>query len=173
MIRDLNDHFVKHQLDSDFKNIVLNFSKLLNGIVETINKFGLKKRNLNKHKKAVVYFLKSIAEADFETEICTKWQKRFNSCKDELFTFLDYDGIPWNNNNAENAIKAVALYRREADGLATKDRIQEHLTLLSIQQTCKFRGINFFEFLKSGETSISKFSTRKKAAQSSIKTEGL
>lgn len=157
LIRDLNDNLVKHQLDSEFKIIVLNFSKLLNEIVETINKFGLKKRNLNKHKKAVIYFFKSIAEADFETEICTKWQKRFNSCKDELFTFLDYDGIPWNNNNAENAIKAVALYRREADGLATKNRIQEHLTLLSIQQTCKFRGINFFEFLKSGKLSIFEF----------------
>lgn len=162
LIRDLNDDLVKHQLDCDFKIIVLNFSKLLNEIVSTINKFGLRKRNLNKHKKAVVYFLKSIAKADFETEICTKWQSRFNSCKDELFTFLDYDGIPWNNNNAENAIKAVALYRREADGLATKGRIQEHLTLLSIQQTCKFRGINFFDFLKSGKTSISTFSEKKK-----------
>lgn len=162
LIRDLNDDFVKHQLDNDFKIIVLNFSKLLNEIVVTINKFGLKKRNLNKHKKAVIYFLKSIAETDFETEICNKWQKRFNSCKDELFTFLDYDGIPWNNNNAENAIKAVALYRREADGLATKNRIQEHLTLLSIQQTCKFRGINFFEFLKSGKLSIFEFQDKSK-----------
>lgn len=162
LIRDLNDNLVKHQLDSDFKIIVLNFSKLLNEIVETINKFGLKKRNLNKHKKAVLYFFKSIAEADFETEICAKWQKRFNSYKDELFTFLDYDGIPWNNNNAENAIKAVALYRREADGLATKDRIQEHLTLLSIQQTCKFRGINFLEFLKSGKLSIFDFQEKNK-----------
>ncbi|MEI6124671.1 MAG: TM0106 family RecB-like putative nuclease [Bacteroidota bacterium] len=154
LIRDLNDDLVKHQLDNDFKIIVLNFSKLLDEIVSTINKYGLKKRNLNKHKKGVDYFFNSLEKMDFETEICIKWQKRFNSYKDELFTFLDYDGVPWNNNNAEAAIKAVALYRREADGLVTIKRIQENLTLLSIQQTCKYRGINFLNFLLSGEKSI-------------------
>ena len=160
LIRDLNDDLAKHQLDNDFKIIVLKFSKLLNEIVATVNKFGLKKRNLNKHKNAVLYFFKSLSKVEFETEICIKWQKRFNSSKDELFTFLDYDGIPWNNNNAENAIKAVALYRRESDGLATENRIQENLTLLSIQQTCKFRGINFMEFLRSGEKNLSEYSKK-------------
>lgn len=158
----MNDDLVKHQLDTDFKIVVLNFSKLLNEIVATVNKFGLKKRNLHKHKKTVELFFKSLYQMDFESEICTKWQKRFHTSKDELFTFIDYDGIPWNNNNAENAIKAVALYRREADGLATKKRIQESLILLSIQQTCKFRGVSFFDFLKSGETSIDKFSEKNK-----------
>jgi predicted RecB family nuclease len=154
LIRDLNDDLVKHQLDNDFKIIVLAFSKLLDEIVATINKYGLKKRNLSKHKKAVDYFFNSLEKMDYETVICTKWQKRFNSFKDELFTFMDFNGIPWNNNNAEAAIKAVALYRRESDGLTTKKRIQENLTLLSIQQTCKYREINFLKFLLSGEKSI-------------------
>jgi hypothetical protein len=26
-------------------------------------------------------------------------------------TFLDYDAVPWNNNNAEHAVKACALLR--------------------------------------------------------------
>jgi len=162
LMRDLNDDLVKYQLDNDFRIIVVNFSKLLNGIVLTINKYGLKKRNLYKHKKSVDLFFKSIGQMDFETEVCIKWQKRFISFKNELFTFLDYDGIPWNNNNAEAAIKAVALYRREADGLSTKNRIQETLALLSIQQTCKYRGINFLEFLKSGKLSIFEFQEKRK-----------
>ncbi|MBW8332548.1 MAG: TM0106 family RecB-like putative nuclease [Prolixibacteraceae bacterium] len=162
LIRDLNDDLVKYQLDNDLKIIVVNFSKLLNEIVLTINKYGLKKRNLFKHKKSVDLFFKSISQMDFETEVCIKWQKRFTSFKNELFTFLDYDGIPWNNNNAEAAIKAVALYRREADGLSTKNRIQETLALLSIQQTCKYRGINFLEFLKSGKLSIFEFQEKRK-----------
>ena len=93
-------------------------------------------------------------KTDFETNICLKWKKRFNSARNELFTFLNYDGVPWNNNNAEAAIKAVALYRREYDGLPTKKGIQDYLTLLSIQQTCKYQGVNFFEFLRSGKISI-------------------
>lgn len=94
-------------------------------------------------------------KTDFETNICLKWKKRFNSARNELFTFLNYDGVPWNNNNAEAAIKAVALYRRgEYDGLPAKKGIQDDLTLLSIQQTCKYQGVNFFEFLRSGKISI-------------------
>jgi len=40
----------------------------------------------------------------------------------------------------------------------TKQNIENHLILLSILQTCKYQGINFFEFLKSREMSISEFS---------------
>lgn len=157
LIRDLNDDLVKNQFNHEYKTIVLNFSKLLNDIVLTINKSGLKKRNLNKHKKDVTSFFRILNKMEFETELCEKWQKRFYSLQDELFTFLNYDGIPWNNNNAEAAIKAVALYRREVDGLPTPKRLQEYLVLLSIHQTCKYRGISFLEFLKSGESSILRF----------------
>ncbi len=160
LIRDLNDDLVKNQFDSDFKNIVQSFSNIMTNITNTINKFGLKKRNLNKHKKQTELFFRIIEVSEYETEVCLKWQKRFKSTKDELFTFLNYDGVPWNNNNAETAIKAVALYRREYDGLPTKNGIQKYLTLLSIQQTCKYQGINFFDFLKSGKTSI--YGTSKK-----------
>ena len=158
LIRDLNDDLVKHQLNSELKIIVLNFSELLTGIMNTINRFGLKKRNLTKHKKSVESFFKSLSKMDFETEVCSKWQKRFNSIKNELFTFLNYDGVPWNNNNAETAIKAFAVYRKQTDGLPTQKGIEEYLTLFSIYQTCKYRGINFLEFLKLGETSISTYS---------------
>ena len=74
---------------------------------------------------------------------------------------MDYTGIPWNNNNAETAIKAVALYRRDAEGLTTEKGIQEYLPLLSIHQTCKYKGINFFNFLQSGEKSIEAYCRKK------------
>ncbi len=48
----------------------------------------------------------------------------------------------------------ITFYRREYDGLPTKNGIQEYLTLLSIQQTCKYQGIRLYDFLKSGKTSI-------------------
>jgi len=34
-------------------------------------------------------------------------------------TFLSHDGVPWNNNNAEHAIKAFARLRRAIEGLST------------------------------------------------------
>lgn len=160
LIRDINDDILKNQLNVEFIGFASTFSNLLNEIMSTVNKFGLKKRFLNKHINSVNTFFKELEKKEFNDEICERWQKRFLLSKNELFTFLNYDGIPWNNNNAEVAIKAVALYRKNIEGLTTKKGITDYLRLLSIQQTCKYRGINFFEFLKSGETNISNFSGR-------------
>jgi hypothetical protein len=74
-----------------------------------------------------------------------------------LFTFLSHDGIPWNNNNAEHAIKAFARLRRAIEGLSTPKGIEEYLILLSVCQTCKYSGLDFLGFLRSGETDMSTF----------------
>ena len=64
-----------------------------------------------------------------------------------LFTFLDYDGVPWNNNNAEHAIHAFARVRRFADGRFTEDSVREYLVMLSVAETCKYQNIDVLEFL--------------------------
>ena len=64
-----------------------------------------------------------------------------------LFTFLDYDGVPWNNNNAEHAIKGFARVRRFADGRFTEDSIREHLVMLSVAETCGYQNVEVLEFL--------------------------
>ena len=157
LIRDLNEDLFKNQLDAEFKYIVTNFGKLLRTIVDTINKYGLKKRHLNKHKKDVETFYNKIINKEYDSELAIKYQKRFKKYKDKLFAFLDYDSIPWNNNNAEHAIKAFAAYRRNVDGVFSEDGINDYLILLSIHQTCKYRGIRFLDFLKSREKSINDY----------------
>ncbi len=128
---------------------------------EYADKYGLKKRHLNKHKKDVEKYYHQILYEEYETELAISWQKRFGKNKRKLFSFLDYDDIPWNNNNGENAIKPFAKYRSRAKGLLRKQGVQDFLVLLSINQTCKYRGINFLNFLKSGEKSIEEYSRRR------------
>ena len=156
LIRDINDDLLKNQQNKEFGKLCKSFSELLNSTVLTVNRFGLKNRHLNKHKKQAEQFFKKLSLQNFETEIAERWKKRFLSYKTELFTFLDYDNIPWNNNNGEHAIKAVAFYRRNVSN-TTEKALQEYLVLLSIHETCKFRGINFFDFLKSGELNVSEY----------------
>lgn len=71
-----------------------------------------------------------------------------------MFTFLDHDGVPWNNNNAEHAIKAFARYRRYSDGRFTENSLKEFLLLLSVFQSCEYNNIPALEFLLSQETVI-------------------
>jgi hypothetical protein len=66
--------------------------------------------------------------------------------------------VPWNNNNAENAIKQFAYYRESRSGIALTERgLQDFLVLLSIYQTCRYKQISFLQFLLSGERDIDAF----------------
>jgi predicted RecB family nuclease len=157
LIRDLNNDLLKNQFNTEFSIFVQKFSKLLRDIIETIDKFGLSLKHFAKHKLQVEIFFDEINNIDYQTDLCIKYLKRFNKNKIVLFTFLDHDNIPWNNNNAEHAIKAFAKYRRDNDGLFTERSIKDYIILLSIQQTCVYRGISFLDFLKSEEISIERY----------------
>ena len=76
-----------------------------------------------------------------------------------MFTFLDFAGVPWNNNNAEHAIKAFASLRRVIEGKTTEKGLRDLLILLSIYQTCKYKSVDFLGFLRSGSKDIDDFAS--------------
>lgn len=154
LMRDLNDDLLKQPFNEELKWLTQAFAALLKPMVETIDRFGLKAYRLRKHKAFVARFYRKLTEADFKTELAAKYRKRFEKNRDKLFTFLDHDGVPWNNNNAEHAIKAFALLRTALRGASSEKGIREYLTLLSICETCKYKGVNFLAFLRSGEKDI-------------------
>ncbi|MEM9214486.1 MAG: TM0106 family RecB-like putative nuclease [Cyanobacteria bacterium P01_F01_bin.150] len=151
LIRDMNEDLLSNPFDEELKNLTQKFAPLLRDIVQTIDKYGLKQRNLNKHKDLKDKFIDYVMSKKFSSIIAKKYQKRINKYKNKLFTFLDYDGVPWNNNNAEHAIKSFAKYRRFADGRPTEKSIREFLIMLSVLQTCEYRNIDILEFLLSGK----------------------
>jgi hypothetical protein len=157
LIRDINEDLLKNQLNQEFLNFAVEFGHLLRNILETVNKYGLKKRNLSKHRRDVENYFSKLNITEFDTELAISYQKRLLKNKDKLFTFIVYDGIPWNNNNAENAVKVFSYYRKLTKNRLKENGMSDYLILLSILQTCKYRGINFFEFLKSGKLSIFEF----------------
>jgi predicted RecB family nuclease len=157
LIRDLNNDLYKNPFNGEYKNLVTNFTSVLKKIVHTMDQYGLKKRYLNKHKKDVKHFYNQLLNKEYSTDLAKSYQKRFKKNERKLFTFLDYDGIPWNNNNAEHAIKTFARHRNIFNGQVTENGITEYLILLSIYQTCVYREIDFLTFLKSKETDIDSY----------------
>jgi hypothetical protein len=114
----------------------------------------LKKIHFNKHQKGVNRFYSKIISNDFESEVALAYQKRFKKYREKLFLFLEYDGIPWNNNNAEHAIKPFAKWRKKVSRSLSTQNIENHLILLSILQTCKYQELSFLDILKSDTTNI-------------------
>lgn len=168
LIRDLNDDQLKQPFNEELKEIVRNFAELLKPMVETVDHRGLKARFLRKHKVFVERFYKKLSKQDYKSEIAVKYKKRFDKNRNKLFTFLEYDGVPWNNNNAEHAIKAFASLRKVIGGTSTDKGIRDYLILLSICETCKYKGVSFLDFLRSGEKDIDEFIIRKKTGKAYI-----
>jgi hypothetical protein len=154
LMRDLNGHLYKEPFNQEIKQIVQEFATLLKPMIDTIDRFGLKTRFLKKHKIAITRFYDGLLCRKYNTELAEKMQTRLKRNREKLFTFLDYDNVPWNNNNAEHAVKSFAALRKVIGGSTNERGIRDYLVLLSIFQTCIYRGIDFFEYLRSGERRI-------------------
>ena len=157
LIRDLNDDVLKHPYDEELKQIALAFTFLLNPMVESIDRYGLKSRFLRKHLVVVDRFYRRISELTLHSETAVKFKVRLEKNRDKLFTFLRFDGVPWNNNNAEHAVKPFAALRQIIGGVTTEKGIRDYLVLLSLCETCKYMGVDFLDFLRSGEEDIHTF----------------
>ena len=157
LIRDINADLLSHFHDEELKGLARCFGALLVKIVATIDKHGLQRHYLQKHKTDVQSFFSQACERPYHSDVAEKYRKRFLKYRDKLFTFLDYDGVPWNNNNAEHAVKHFAKYRRISNGQMTANGLQPYLILLSIYQTCVYKGVSFLRFLLSGEKDVDAF----------------
>jgi hypothetical protein len=156
-MRDLNDEILDNPFDAEMRSIAVSFAGLLKPMVDTIDQRGLKKRVLHKHLVAVKRFYRFIDASFFKNVSAVKCQQRFQKNRDKLFTFLRYNDVPWNNNNAEHAIKAFAKLRDVIAGSSSKTGVDEYLTLLTIAEMCEYRGLDFLDFLRSGETDVEVF----------------
>lgn len=148
LIRDLNDDLHKNPFDISYKLLLDAFNKLLVGIIATVDKFGLRKVHLQKHLKDTDAFYQKYLTREYTGELSVKYVKRLKKHWDELWLFLSHDDIPWNNNNAEAAVKAFAQHRRSVNGVVTEPRLREYLKMLSLAQTCRYRNIPFLDFLR-------------------------
>jgi predicted RecB family nuclease len=149
LLRDLNEDVFRNPFDEELMKLAHRFAALLRKVVKTVDRHGLQRKHLQGHRAEVTAFFAEVCAAELQSDLASGYQKRFEKYQNELFTFLDHDGVPWNNNNAEHAIHSFVRYRTFADGRFTGASIQDYLVLLSLYQSCEYQGINFLHFLRS------------------------
>jgi hypothetical protein len=157
LIRDLNDDLWAAPFDTEFESFVLQVKNLFEPIFVAVARYGLKRWHLQKFQKSIATFYKlHINGKEYKSEAARKFQKRFQRYRNSLFTFLEHDGIPWNNNMAERAIRHLAV-QRKISGVFFEHSAQQYLVLLGIGQTCRFQGKPLLHFLMSEEKDIDQF----------------
>jgi predicted RecB family nuclease len=166
LIRDLNDDLWRNPFNQKYEAFLVSARDLLVPIFEDVERYGLKARFLKKHMKAVDRFYKlNIDGVQHKCEIVQKYQKRFARYRESLFLFLIEDGIPWNNNAAERALRHIAV-QRKISGSFSKRGATNYLKLLGIAQTCRFQDKSFLKFLLSGERDVDKYKERRRRKSS-------
>ncbi|MEG2070299.1 MAG: transposase, partial [Bacteroidales bacterium] len=150
LIRDMNDDLWKNSYNNEYESFVLNLKNLIIPMFASIEKYGSKKYHFNKFKKQIDQFYHHyLEEGVYHSEITLKYQIRLKKNWKNLFTFTEYDNIPWNNNMAERGIRHLAVQRKISTYF--DKGIANYLLLLGIMQTCKFQNKSFLQFLLSGK----------------------
>jgi predicted RecB family nuclease len=162
LMRDMNQLILNNPFDEELQAITRPFGTLLRSIIMTVDKHGLRRKFLEAHGAEVTALGDLLGRQSFSSDAAESLRERLLKCWDRLFTFIHHDGVSWNNNYAENAIRYFAYYREKVKGIMTIEGLQEYLILLSVFETCRYRGISFLKFLVSRETDLVGYRERKK-----------
>ena len=87
--------------------------------------------------------LAGIALADSkEIMVQSRLAKRLRRHEKELFTFVEVQGVPFDNNHAERMIRPAVIIRKNSYGNGSKAGADMQTVLMSVYQTLKQRGHN-------------------------------
>jgi hypothetical protein len=157
LIGDLNDDLWKEPFNVELGLFVSEFKTLIVEILKAVEIHGLKCEQLNKYKPKVdLFYSKYINDKVYKSDTTLKYQKRFIRYRLSLFTFIEIDFIPWNNNAAERALRHLAV-QRKISGTFYESFGDNYLLLLGITQSCKFQNKSLLRFLVSKEIDIDEF----------------
>ena len=84
--------------------------------------------------------LAELIDGDWEEANAKRLVKRLRRHQHELFTFLDQDGVPFDNNHGERSIRPAVIIRKNSYGNRSDRGADCQAVLMSIFRTLKQRG---------------------------------
>ncbi len=84
--------------------------------------------------------LAELIDTPWEDSNAKRLIKRFRRHQDELFTFLDQEGVPFDNNHAERSIRPAVIIRKNSHGNRSQKGADCQAVLMSVFRTLKQRG---------------------------------
>jgi len=102
-------------------------------------------------KEAAVGFrkeMRALLDKGWKDEDAVRISKELRRRLGMLFTFVEREGVPWHNNDAERAIRPGVLARKISGGRRTWKGAEVYQVLLSLTETSKKRGMNFISYVR-------------------------
>ena len=93
-------------------------------------------------RSAVQEALKDFAFPNPNKRVLSRFAKRLQRHKDELFTFLYEKGVDYHNNHSEQQVRPDVLLRKITNGNRSPKGVQCHNVIVSILQTAKLNKVD-------------------------------
>ena len=84
--------------------------------------------------------LAKLIDTPWEDANAKRLIKRFRRHQNELFTFLDQEGVPFDNNHAERSVRPAVIIRKNSHGNRSQQGADCQAVLMSVFRTLKQRG---------------------------------
>jgi len=84
--------------------------------------------------------LAELIDAPWEDKQAKRLVKRLRRHRDDLFTFVDQPGVPFDNNHAERIIRPAVIIRKNSYGNRSQRGADCQAVLMSVFRTLKQRG---------------------------------
>ena len=97
-------------------------------------------------KKLLEERVLSLCSRRYTDRDCIRMCKLLKKHQKNLFTFLEAKDVHWNNNAAERAIRPSVVVRKNTYGSRSDTGAWNHAVLMTMNETCRMRGVNFLDF---------------------------
>jgi hypothetical protein len=82
----------------------------------------------------------ALAEGNYEDPDARRLAQRLSKYRDSIFTFLDYQDVPFENNHAERQIRPAVILRKNSQSNRSETGAATQAVLMSVYRTLKLRG---------------------------------
>ena len=159
LIRDLNDAVLEHPYDEQLKSLVKNFADLVKPMVETVDRHGLKASFLEEASRVCRPFLQTDSRARIFRASRQERSKSDSRRIETSYLHFSFTTVcPGTTIMPSTPSKHLRCSGMQSEGVTSEEGHSRTIcVLLSISQTCKYKEVDFLDFLRSGEKDINVF----------------
>jgi len=140
LLRDLDYVETYKKLGQDWESFSKLLRRLLGDAIRLWKRDAVDEREYASRRGRIAERLSSLVEMSWEHVEVRRLCKRLRRHQDELFVFLDHDGVPFENNHAERAIRPAVIIRKNSQSNRSVRGACTQTTLMSVYRTLKQRG---------------------------------
>jgi len=136
----------KHNSSGTWKAFRKKLFRLLKDAIRlSTRKDQLNARSYDHLKKRLYDRLEQFLEAPYEDKDATRLIKRLKRHRDELFTFLEYEGVSPYNNHAEQQLRKPVLIRKVSHQNRSEQGAKTQAILMTLFRSAELQGDNPIE----------------------------